>query len=105
VATAHAAEGWRRLIQEARLMVMTTPHVWSGRAWLVLRRVLGPDADLSQPDIVAQASERDLRLAFCGKVTLDEIQSWLSAHGTKLAELRNTARPAERSRVRFRPGS
>jgi len=57
----------------------------SGRARRVLQMLLGPQADLDRPEIVAQASEQNLKRTLgCGKATLQEIRQWLSARGITL---------------------
>lgn len=58
---------------------------WSRRARRALRQVLGPEVDLSQPEIIAQVSEVDLRATLgCGETTIGEIRSWLATHGVNL---------------------
>ncbi|SDR63386.1 hypothetical protein SAMN05519103_08559 [Rhizobiales bacterium GAS113] len=72
----------------------TTTTPLSTRARRVLRELLGPDADLDRPEIVAQASRAGLKVIWgCGELTLLEIERWLSAQGTALADVRDTAPP------------
>jgi DNA-binding XRE family transcriptional regulator len=78
---------------------------WSSRARRALLHVLGHQADLTRPEVVAQASEMDLRATLgCGETTIREIQSWLAEHGLKLAA--NVPRsPRQRSRFRLDAGA
>jgi len=68
---------------------------WSRRARRTLLHVLGSQADLTRPEIVALASEKDLRATLgCGETTVREIQSWRATHGLRLTA--DASRPAGR---------
>ncbi|SEF00210.1 Helix-turn-helix domain-containing protein [Rhizobiales bacterium GAS188] len=70
----------------------------STRARDVLRELLGPDADLDRPEIVAQATEAGLKeILGCGVALRREIRQWLSAREAALAHLAGSA-PADHSR-------
>jgi hypothetical protein len=74
-------------------MATTGLHL-SKRAQRVLRALLGHDADLDRPEIVAQASETALKRTMgCGQVTLREIRLWLSDRGHEFARFDDTANP------------
>lgn len=80
-------------------MATTRLHL-SKRAQRVLRELLGHDADLDRPEIVAQASETALKRTMgCGQVTLREIRLWLSDHGLEFARSDDTVYAGETSGV------
>ena len=85
------------------LRMIVISKTWSSRARRALLHVLGPQADLAQPEIVAQASEMDLRATLgCGETTIREVQSWLARYGLRLTT--GVSRSPVR-RPRFRLGT